>query len=150
MRRLLLVAALGALLLTLTTGYTSRAIVQCTGGICRGTPDNDTVTGSDIRDVIFLGLGNDGAAARLGPDDVHGDGGRDRLSGGRGDDALFGADGADTIYGGAGADVLNGDAGGDTLNADDGARDIVDCGSGTDTAFVDNLDRVRGCENVFR
>lgn len=150
MRRFLLVAALGAVLLTLSVGYTTQAIVQCTGGICRGTPGNDTVTGSQIRDVIFLGLGNDSSAARRGADDVHGDGGRDRLSGGPGDDSLFGAEGADNIVGGTGNDGLNGDAGGDVLDADDGARDIVNCGPGNDTAFVDTLDRARDCENVIR
>jgi hypothetical protein len=36
------------------------------------------------------------------------------------------------------------------LRARDNQRDVVDCGPGRDTAYVDRLDRVSGCERVKR
>jgi hypothetical protein len=45
---------------------------------------------------------------------------------------------------------LLGGAGNDVINARDGQRDLVNCGSGVDTAVVDKLDRVVGCEHVSR
>jgi hypothetical protein len=43
-----------------------------------------------------------------------------------------------------------GGTGNDTFWAVDGARDVVDCGSGKDTATVDRFDVARGCERVIR
>jgi len=63
------------------------------------------------------------------------------LTGGQGDDTLDGAGGADTIAGGEG---------GDTISARDGVADAIDCGVGDDTAAVDALDTVAGCETVLR
>jgi hypothetical protein len=36
------------------------------------------------------------------------------------------------------------------MNAVNGRRDVVSCGRGSDSARVDHLDRVRGCEHVRR
>jgi hypothetical protein len=63
---------------------------------------------------------------------------------------LRGGDGADTIEGGAGNDTLSGGLGNDTLRARDGFADRVSCDEGTDTAVVDTLDSVSGCETVDR
>jgi Ca2+-binding RTX toxin-like protein len=52
------------------------------------------------------------------------------------------------LNGGAGTDRLYGGPGNDVLRARDGQRDVVDCGPGRDTAYVDRLDRVSGCETV--
>jgi Ca2+-binding RTX toxin-like protein len=58
-------------------------------------------------------------------------------------------DGNDTLTGGAGSDVLIGRGGDDTLDARDGELDRVECGAGTDTALVDQLDQVSdSCEHV--
>jgi hypothetical protein len=47
-------------------------------------------------------------------------------------------------------DVLFGGSGNDTILAADGKVDQVDCGLGdNDTAYVDELDDVVNCENVF-
>ena len=67
--------------------------------------------------------------------------GNDVLYGGRGDDRLDGGPGRDRLFGGPGNDMLR---------ARDGARDVVDCGPGRDTAVIDRFDRVSGCETVRR
>jgi hypothetical protein len=51
------------------------------------------------------------------------------------------------------ADKLYGDNGNDTIRAVDelnGWEDYIDCGEGTDMAYVDELDVVENCEDVFR
>jgi hypothetical protein len=58
--------------------------------------------------------------------------------------------GRDQVAGGGASDELYGGGGNDTMNAQDGYKDAVNCGLGTDTAYVDRIDRVnRDCENVF-
>jgi Putative metal-binding motif/RTX calcium-binding nonapeptide repeat (4 copies) len=61
------------------------------------------------------------------------------LTGGGGNDNLDGAGGQDTIVAGDGDD---------TVEARDGAADSVNCGVGNDSARVDPLDTVSGCETV--
>ena len=97
-----------------------------------GTARADRLTGSAANDVLY-GLG-----------------GADVLRGLKGNDVLYGGRGDDTLDGGAGLDRLFGGPGNDTLRARDGRRDVVDCGPGRDTAFVDRVDRVSGCELVRR
>ena len=63
---------------------------------------------------------------------------------------LRGGGGADAIDGGAGNDTLSGGVGNDTIRARDGFADRVACDEGTDTAVVDTLDTVSGCETVDR
>jgi len=72
----------------------------------------------------------------------------DRMYGKGGNDRVFGLDGDDRIVGGPGTDRLDGGPGNDLLVARDGARDIVACGPGRDTAVVDERDLVRACESV--
>jgi Ca2+-binding RTX toxin-like protein len=76
--------------------------------------------------------------------------GNDRLRGGAGADCLFGGGGRDHLDGGAGVDTYDAGDGRDTLVAVDGRAERVDCGSGRDTARVDRVDRVTGCERVKR
>lgn len=56
----------------------------------------------------------------------------------------------DDIDAGAGGDQVNAFAGDDVVSARDGFGDRIDCGPGTDTATVDQLDEVVGCETVNR
>lgn len=123
-----------------------------------GGPGSDTVTyaGRTAAVTVSLdGAANDGELAEgdnvgAAIDDVVGGSGNDTLTGADGFNILDGRDGNDTIDAGAGNDVLLGGAGDDTLRARDGFADRVECGPGTDTAVVDTLDVVGGCETVDR
>jgi Ca2+-binding RTX toxin-like protein len=93
-------------------GWLPSGAVQWTYVIGDG---DDTITGSNGRDVIAAGSGND------------------TVKGGSGDDLLYGNDGNDTLDGGAGNDRLLGGAGIDLL-VYMGGTDILDGGAGSDTA----------------
>lgn len=69
-----------------------------------GTASANTLTGTDLRDHIQAGAGND---------TVFGLRGNDQLKGEAGNDSLVGAGGVDLLIGGAGKDTLSGGAGGD-------------------------------------
>src|SRR5215213_3019234 len=85
-----------------------------------------------------------------GPDRLKGTDAKNEIRGLRGPDYLTGKPRADELYGHRGRDELYGGGGNDTMNAQDGYEDGVNCGLGTDTAYVDRLDRVNeDCENVF-
>jgi Ca2+-binding RTX toxin-like protein len=99
-----------------------------------GTPDADTLTGSDGDDVM------DGLA---GDDHLSGGDGADTILGGEGNDVLLGQAGADRLDGGAGQDRLHGGFGGDHLNGNDG-DDVLHGGSGNDT-----LDGAAGLDSLY-
>jgi glucose/arabinose dehydrogenase len=111
------------------------------GGGGGGTPQGKTLTGTARADRL---VGTPYA------DVLNGMGGNDTLLGGKGNDILRGGAGNDLLVGGLGHDSLYGGPGNDVLEARDGQRDTVSCGLGRDTAFVDKLDRVTGCEVVHR
>ena len=116
----------------------------------QGTAKADVLTGTAGRDRL-LGLGGrDVLKGRGGADCLDGGPGDDRLDGGAGNDVLAGGAGADVLIGGAGADAFFGGAGDDTILARDGVRESIDCGPGRDTATVDRVDRLKGCEKVRR
>jgi Ca2+-binding RTX toxin-like protein len=76
-----------------------------------------------------------------GPDRLKGNDAKNEIRGLRGPDYIAGKQRADELYGGGGND---------TTNAQDSYEDGVNCGLGTDTAYVDRLERVNeDCENVF-
>jgi Ca2+-binding RTX toxin-like protein len=75
-------------------------------------------------------------------------GGSDTLLGTANADDLDGGLGNDFIDGGAGSDVHQGGPGYDVVRARDGFADSGDCGTDDDTAFVDALDTLVGCELV--
>jgi Ca2+-binding RTX toxin-like protein len=97
-----------------------------------GTSQHDLIYGLGAADAIF---------ARAGDDYALGGAGADRVYGGPGDDRLRGGTGSDRVYGGSGSDVLF---------ARDGEVDLVDCGSGSDIAYVDQHDLTKSCEAVHR
>lgn len=55
--------------------------------------------------------------------------------------------GNDTLIGTAHADLLDGGTGDDVIDARDGIADVVRCGAGDDTATLDAVDQVSGCEH---
>jgi hypothetical protein len=66
-------------------------------------------------------------------------------------DAIFGRGNRDRITPGNGRDTVDAGSGNDTVLArDHGTPDMIDCGSGRDSATVDRVDTVRNCERVSR
>ncbi|EMI19470.1 hemolysin-type calcium-binding region domain protein [Rhodopirellula maiorica SM1] len=95
---------------------------------------NDTVIGSDLKELVFGGEGGDS---------IRGEGGDDMLSGGPGNDRIDGGEGADTIDGGEGSDTLIGGPGADII-FDGPGDDTIDVGLGDDTVFA-----TPGSDDVF-
>jgi Ca2+-binding RTX toxin-like protein len=134
MRKAILLAAMIALILAVGAGTAFAALIQ-------GTPRDDRLTGTEVRDTI-LGY--------KGDDLLRGLGGTDTLQGGGGDD---------TIFGGPGADVLRGRGGNDRLH---GGEDPTDpkhtdefyCGAGFDTVYLEEGEHsvhdrtVKACEEI--
>jgi Ca2+-binding RTX toxin-like protein len=140
-KRVLLILAttlLGALVLS---GVALAVTKTCSANPCVGTKGPDSLNGNDAKNEIRALRGPDYVAGKLHADDLYGGRGQDEVRAGKGRDRVFGGRGRDTLYGGGGND---------TMNARDGYEDGVNCGLGTDTAYVDSLDRVNeDCENVF-
>jgi RTX calcium-binding nonapeptide repeat (4 copies) len=84
-------------------------------------------------------------------EDMSGGASNDTLTGSAASNLLIGDQGNDTVDGAAGFDLLTLGGGDDTANARDGVPDAIRCGSGNDTANVDNVDLVASdCETVNR
>jgi Ca2+-binding RTX toxin-like protein len=92
-----------ALLAVLSLGGVALAAdISCTGGVCRGTEEDDQMRGTSGHDEMY-GLG--------GADYIFGEDGDDLMYGGEGDDVMLGSEilGNDTMYGGAGNDYIQGE-----------------------------------------
>lgn len=148
---------------------------------------NDKIDARRGSDSVDAGTGDDRVYARQGADQVDGGDGNDTMHGGIGNDTQRGGAGDDLIYAGLGRDVtyggdgndtlwalargdvrgrgdtrgdqLNGEAGDDTFRTRDGEVDLISCGEGTDTAYLDFKDQIvdatvdnrnGSCENVVR
>lgn len=95
----------------------------------RAGDGGDTLTGSNLDDLIVGGAGIDVVTGYGGNDEVRGEGGNDQLNGNDGNDLLVGGAGSDSLVGG------NGD---DTLEAADGQADSnLSGGTGIDACFFD-------------
>jgi len=103
----------------------------------RGGAAADTLTGDGAPNTLEGGAG---------PDVLDGAGDRDLLRGGDDADTLNGGDGDDSVHGDAGSDTADGGAGEDSLRMRDGEADTVACGTELDTAIVDPVDALDGCE----
>ena len=149
---------MGALMLALAAGAALAGpplLCPSGGGLCVGTPQPDTITGSGNVDQIFALEGNDF---------VDGWGGNDLIYGNEDADTLRGAEQSDVVHGNTGDDSIEADYldtagstdrsfggdGNDTIHAQDGNVDSIDCGAGLlDQAFTDPIDTVTSCELVF-
>ncbi|MEO1208493.1 MAG: Calx-beta domain-containing protein [Cyanobacteria bacterium J06638_20] len=96
------------------------------------SPGDDDYTGTDGRNSVFAGAGNDTVQGLGGNDRLSGEAGNDRLFGGDGGDRLIGGSGSDTAVGGAGNDRALGGAGRDRLVGNAGNDRLVG-GAGNDT-----------------
>ena len=97
--------------------------------------DIEGAVGTQLRDVLIGGAGDNVFYGLGGNDAMYGGGGNDALYGQDGADSLFGEDGADHLYGGAGTDYLDGGAGFDFVRYDDASSGVVaDLSAGVGTA----------------
>jgi Ca2+-binding RTX toxin-like protein len=102
MRRTILLLSTMMLALLMAGGVALAANIQCLGGPCVGTEENDQITGSQVDDFIEALGGRDHVTARPGDDYVNGGGGSDEITGGEGGDILLRGRGPDEIGGGPG------------------------------------------------
>jgi Ca2+-binding RTX toxin-like protein len=143
MRRVVQVAVLMCLMLALGAGVAYAAIIQCTGGLCEGTNEPDTMTGTNSADQIFGKGGDDTISGLAQTDTLVGKGGNDTLNGGLGHDILRGSNGDDDLTGGP--DETQGPS----------LTDEYYCGSGIDTVHVQKSEGSRhnfapSCEIIVR
>jgi len=139
--RALLILATTLLGVMALSGAALAATKTCSVNPCVGTKGADRLKGNATKNEIRGLRGADYIAGKQRADDLYGNRGQDEVRAGNGRDRVFGGRGRDQLYGGGGND---------TMNTQDGYKDDVNCGLGTDTAYVDRRDRVNeDCENVF-
>jgi Ca2+-binding RTX toxin-like protein len=120
-----------------------------TGGgnsVITGTPDPDTLIGTNgVNSISGLG-GNDRINGCAGSDRIDGNADNDGIAGGPGNDVLNGNAGNDLIQGDEGNDQLSGGAGINTLTGGPG-RDSFSCSPNSETTITDfepGIDRITG------
>jgi hypothetical protein len=139
--RALLILATTLLGVMVLSGAALAVTKTCSNNPCVGTNGPDRLIGTDAKNEIRGLRGPDYIAGKPRADDLYGNRGKDEVRAGNGRDRVFGGRGQDELYGGGGND---------TMNSRDDYQDNVNCGLGTDTAYVDRRDHVNeDCENVF-
>lgn len=132
---------------------------ECSPEACgEGGPDDRNVELliDDPRDDLDAGGGAGGGNGSGGGGAPHcaarivGSKRGEALRGSAASDLILARGGRDRIKPRGGADCVFGGRGGDRIKARDNLRDTIRCGRGRDVAYVDRLDRVRGCERVKR
>jgi len=93
--------------LRLPSGCTTMPIDR----IIVGSPGNDTLSGTGLRELILGNGGNDTISGGAGNDCIAGDAGDDRISGGSGNDRMYGDADNDSLTGDSGTDVADGGVG---------------------------------------
>jgi hypothetical protein len=126
--------------------YALRSINGATGGA-----GDDVLRGTNRRDVMAGGPGEDRIFALGGQDYVTGGAGDDRLSGGPGEDCVYGEAGVDVLLGSGGRDSLSGGRGHDRLRGGPGLDYLqsgdASCGTGSDAVRPSARDHLsRDCE----
>jgi Ca2+-binding RTX toxin-like protein len=115
-------------------------------------PHPDILAGTDSRDIVLDARDSVWVAARGGPDVVHAGLGEDVVFGGPGSDELRGDEDGDRLFDDdhGTADWLIGGGEDDVLFSanDANGSDTLSCGAGSDVAFRDAGDRLRGCETI--
>jgi Ca2+-binding RTX toxin-like protein len=139
---MMLVVAGGVALATTHCDTINSLACHCEGGLCLGTPGDDSIIGTNAdvvegdkilsyagEDTIHAEGSGDYVDAGPGPDHIYGDdplasGGNDTLIGGADNDEIYGDDGNDHIYGGEGDDYIHGGDGYDHCSGGPGVDDI--------------------------
>jgi Ca2+-binding RTX toxin-like protein len=124
--------------LLLVAGTAFAAIKMCSGE-CSGTDMDDRLLGSPRNDRIYAGAGDDKARGGEGDDFIKDESGDDEVYGQEGNDRIKGNVGEDAVFGGPGDDKVRGGSHG---KPNDGAKDILDCGQGTDIVYFTEADVV--------
>ncbi len=140
------------------------------GMMLRGTDSKEYLDGGAGDDTVYAGAGNDNVQTGQGNDLLYGEDGRDTLSAGSGNDTVWSGDGhdsvpsssgdntihgengRDTLWGGDGDDLITGD-GGDDLIGGDAGNDTLWGGRGADEAHGDDGDDLiegEGGDDVLR
>jgi Ca2+-binding RTX toxin-like protein len=118
-----------------------------------GGPGNDLIDGGRAGDRLEGDEGDDVIKGDAGNDHLYGRVGNDKLDGGSGNDELVGEEGNDELVGGNGVDTFDGGPGDDVIRAADDSADMVNCGDGNDTVYVEadapTRDVLTGCETVI-
>jgi hypothetical protein len=139
--RALLILGTTLLVLIALSGAALAASKVCSTNPCVGTNGADRLKGDAQKNEIRALRGADYITGKKKADELYGNRGKDEVRANNGRDRVFGGQGRDHLYGGGGND---------TMNARDGYKDHVNCGLGTDSAYVDKRDLVNeDCENVF-
>ncbi|WP_415891703.1 calcium-binding protein [Neptuniibacter sp. PT8_73] len=94
-----------------------------------GTEDDETLTGSTVRDYIYGYGGNDVVQGSSGNDYIYGHEGNDTLKGGSGNDRITGGLGNDRLEGGSGNDIYY-------FNQGDGQDTIKESSSSSNDQLV--------------
>jgi hypothetical protein len=174
MKRILLMATTMLFAVLVVGGVAYALSVQCGGEGdqnpnpfgCAGTPQDDTIIGTEGAETIDARGGDDRVEARGGEDGIFGRSGVDTLLGEAGDDVMSGHGRGDTLVGGGGLNQYFGASGPDTIEANqsgpgeseavsagpgndiietaDNVQDNINCGSGQDRAFADPGDQING------
>jgi Ca2+-binding RTX toxin-like protein len=117
-----------------------------------GGPGDDLIDGGRAGDRLEGDEGNDTIKGDAGRDHLHAHEGNDRLDGGSDGDTLDGGPGNDDLIGGSAPDVIHAGFGDDVIRAADDSADIVECGPGKDTVYVEadapSRDALSDCELV--
>jgi RTX calcium-binding nonapeptide repeat (4 copies) len=125
--------------------------------VCRGTQNDDYISGTPDDDTIKSLAGRDYVLGRDGDDTAFGGPGNDTIQGADGRDYLYGEEGGDSLFGGVGPDVIYPAQGEDEVQAGDGddriyaphdgSADRISCGKGDDRVVSGKEDHIaKDCE----
>ncbi|WP_420860573.1 calcium-binding protein [Algirhabdus cladophorae] len=109
------------------------------GALLYGNGGHDSLTGTDLDDMLSGGAGRDDIIGGKGNDLLLGGTGHDKLSGGADRDILIGGAGNDKLWGDSGKDQLYGGNGDDTLSGGRGNDKLIG-GQGEDALYGDDGD----------
>lgn len=113
-------------------------------GVIQGGTGTDRVIYDDGRSTgVNVTLADDATSQNDGGPEDGAEGARETVLG---FENVVGTPGADSLTGNSAANVIDAKGGDDVIDSRDSVADTVDCGPGTDQAFVDSLDFTASCE----